>query len=108
MVTQRISKDNCRLYIDEWMAEKGLNDDSLGAKMGKSRTTIWRWRTEQHRLNPHKIAALAVAIGIEPQQFWKLPPTANRPSVDSLLRDAPDDIVRRAAEVASILMKTGT
>jgi hypothetical protein len=28
--------------------------------------------------------------------------------VDALLKDAPDDLVQKAAEVAAILLKTGT
>lgn len=97
--------DDCKLghlFIEEWMQELKLNDETLGLRMGKSRTTIWRWRTEQHRLNPQKLAALAKAMKIAPEDFWRPP---GRPSLDAILRNASDDLVREAAEVLKILAK---
>lgn len=87
------------------MAERGLNDESLGNRMGKSRVTVWRWRTEQHRLNPQKIAELAHALGLEPEGLWRPP---SRPSVDAALKGASDEMVKKAVEVIAIMMKTGT
>ena len=93
------------LYIEEWMKELGLTDEKLGLRMDKSRTTIWRWRTEQHRLNPEKIADIATAMGLEPDQLWRTP---SRPSLDALVKNASDDMVKKAADVVNILLKTGT
>ena len=78
-------------------------DETLGEVMGKSRTTVWRWRTEQNRLNPKKIFALAKAIGCEPEDFWRMP---GRPSLDSVAKDASDEAVQKAVEILKIILKT--
>ncbi len=105
MVTRIRAKARTYLYIDEWMKELGLNDEIVAERMGTSRVTVWRWRTQQNRLNPQKIAALAFALGREPEDLWRLP---SRPSVDALLKGLPDDVAQKAVDVVSILVKTGT
>src|SRR5262245_58290340 len=37
-----------------------------------------RWRHEQHRLNPDKIATLASVLGIEPEDLWRSPAQQRR------------------------------
>ena len=101
MVTDQIQREPWHLFIEEWMEERGLTDEILGETMGKSRTTVWRWRTEQNRLNPKKIFALAKAIGCEPEDFWRPP---GRPSLDALVKDATDQTVENAAEVLTIFL----
>jgi hypothetical protein len=71
------------LYIEEWFKERGLNDEKVGNRIGVDRATVFRWRKEQHRLNPEKIAALADALDLEPQELWRPP---QRPSLDALVR----------------------
>lgn len=93
------------LYITEWMKARELSDETLSGRLGVARETIWRWRTEQHRLNPEKIAGIASALDLDPAQLWSPP---ERPSVDVLLKDAPDDIRKKAAEMVHILVRTGT
>lgn len=106
MATTRIRQSARRhLYIDEWLEHRGLSDETMGGRLGVARETVWRWRTQQHRLNPEKIAALASALDIDPIQLWS-PPT--RTSVDAMLTDASDDLRQKAAEMVSILVRTGT
>lgn len=101
------------LYIEEWMAYRGLNDERLAGRLGVARETVTRYRSQQHRLNPDKIWAIAAALDIEPQQLWELPPPPDgqpipRPSIDAKLRGHPDAIVQRVAEITDVLLKTGT
>lgn len=84
------------LYIEEWFRERGLNDEKVGNRIGVDRATVFRWRKEQHRLNPEKIAALAEALDLEPQELWR-PPT--RPSLDALVKDSSDDVVNMAFDI---------
>lgn len=84
------------LYIDEWMAHKGKTDQKVAEALETSRTTIWRWRTQQHRLTPSKIAALAWGIGCNPEDLWRLPA---RPSLDAMVHDVPDDTFETAMDV---------
>lgn len=94
-----------QLYIDEWMSHLGLNDDTLAEKIGTNRVTMWRWRSEQNRLNPLKIARIAKGMGIAPEDLWRPP---GRPSLDSLVKEADDETVQRAADVVRIMLKTGS
>ncbi len=87
------------LYVKEWMAARGFSDETLGQKMGVDRATIFRWHSQQHRLNPDKLESLADALDIEPVDFHRHPDT---PSLDSLvngispeLRETAYDVVRR-------------
>jgi transcriptional regulator with XRE-family HTH domain len=109
MVTRIRAKSARRqhLYIAEWMKERGLSDERLAGRLGVDRVTITRYRTQQHRLNPDKIAAIAMALDVPPESLWR-PPAANRPSIDVLLKDAPDEAVKQLARVAEVLLKTGS
>lgn len=98
MATDRRS----HLFIEEWLRYCGFSDDDAAQKLGVQRETVYRWRTQQHRLNPQKIRRLATLCGIEPGEFWHMPGV---PSIDSMLRDAPADIRRMAADIVSRLMK---
>jgi len=102
MVTKIRSAARAHLYISEWMEHRGLSDDQIGNRLGVGRTSVWRWRTQQHRLNPEKIAALAEALDVEPQELWR--PPARR-SVDALLRDAPDELHETAVDIVERLLK---
>jgi len=84
------------LYIEEWFKERGLNDEKIGNRIGVNRATVFRWRTEQHRLNPEKIAALAKALDLEPEELWRPP---DRPSLDALVRESSDDVINMAFDI---------
>ncbi len=109
MVTKVRARGGRRLhlYIAEWMKERGVSDERLAGRLGVDRVTVTRWRTQQHRLNPEKIKALADALDIEPVVLWH-PPEPNRPSIDTMLRGASDEAVKKVAEVAAIILRSGT
>lgn len=103
MATTRIRKGaRPHLYLDEWFADRGVNDEQVAGRVGVARQTIWKWRTQQHRLDPIKIALLASALDCHPTQLWGPP---NRPSLDALVVDAPDDLRLMAHDVVSRLVK---
>lgn len=88
------------LYITEWFDAKDLNDEKVGNRLGVDRATVFRWRKEQNRLNPAKIAALASALEIEPEDFWRPPPPPDAPpSLDKLVEGAPDNIRAMAVDI---------
>lgn len=101
MVTRIGQRRRVHLYVKEWMDARGLSDEKLGNRLGVARETVWRWRTEQHRLNPEKLAQLASALDIEPQDFYR-PPT--RPSLDAIVEDAPDDLRNTAVDIVRRLV----
>lgn len=61
------------LYVEEHMRARGWSDAELATRLAVARETVFRWRTEQHRLNPEKIVAIANALGIQPQDLWSPP-----------------------------------
>jgi transcriptional regulator with XRE-family HTH domain len=97
MATPRIRRGaRPHLYIEEWFKERGLNDEKVGNRIGVDRATVFRWRKEQHRLNPEKIAVLAEALDLEPQELWRPP---SRPSLDALVRDSSDEVLNMAFDI---------
>lgn len=90
------------LYLDEWFEYRGLNDEKVAQRVGVGRQTIWKWRKEQHRLDPGKIAQLADALDCEPMQLW-MPP--NRPSLDAIVKDADKDLRDAVVDVVRRLVR---
>jgi transcriptional regulator with XRE-family HTH domain len=89
------------LFIAEWMAKRGLSDQTLGAALDVSRQTVYRWRTEQHRLDPGKQARIAKALQVEPEELWRPP---GRQSIDAILKSATDDQVAGMAGFVELFM----
>jgi transcriptional regulator with XRE-family HTH domain len=101
MVTRIRKNAKLHLYIEEWMENRGLNDGGLGSRMGVSATTVWRWRNEQHRLDPPKIAAIANALDLEDPRDLFRPPT--RPGIP--LDELGDDDYRTVRDLANRLAR---
>lgn len=101
MVTKIGGKRRRHLYLTQWRESRNLTVEQVAGRVDVSRETVWRWETEQHRLNPEKIAALADALGCNPEDFWRLPA---RPSIDAVVKnvdqrtfDSVMDVARRLA-----------
>lgn len=90
------------LYLEEWIAHRGLNPATLAGRMDMDRTTVWRWVKEQHRLNPEKMAQLADALDLDVSDLFHPPPSG---SIDGMLRDQPDEVRDMAADIVSRLIK---
>jgi transcriptional regulator with XRE-family HTH domain len=98
MVTRIRKNARAHLYIEEHLEAKGLSFEDIGGRMGVSRTTVWRWAKEQWRLDPGKMDALATAIGLEgPIELFRPP---QRPSIDAILAEAPQDIYDATLDLA--------
>lgn len=105
MATTRIGqRRKAHLYVKEWMDHRGLSDEAVANRLGVARETIWRWRTEQHRLNPEKLAALASALSMEPEELFRPP---SQPSLDAIVKDAPEELRNTAADIVRRLVGRG-
>lgn len=93
-----------RLYIDEWFEFRKLNDEKVGQRLELDRTTIWKWRKNPSRLDPGKMEALAAALECEVVDLYRPPATV---SLDAIVRDYPEDLQQKAAEIVRLLGKTG-
>jgi transcriptional regulator with XRE-family HTH domain len=91
------------VYLTEHMEKLGLSDETLANRLDVSRQTVWRWQKETWRLDPPKMAALAEAMDLEGPGALFLPP--ERPSLDAILVDAPQDIYDALVEHARKLVR---
>ena len=105
MVTKIGQRRKAHLYISEWMAYRGLSDQRLADRLEVERETVWRWQNQQHRLNPDKIAAIAAALDLEPEELYRPPGTV---SLDAIVKGAPDDIQSMAADIVRRLVSQGS
>jgi transcriptional regulator with XRE-family HTH domain len=102
MATVKIRKGaRLHYYITEWMRHLGLSDQDVANRMDlSSRTSVWKLRTQQHRLTPEKVAHLAHALGRHPSELL-FPPEV--PSLDALAEGATPE--QRAAIVSDIIQR---
>jgi transcriptional regulator with XRE-family HTH domain len=105
MVTRIRKGARPHLYIKEHMDARDLSDERMADRLGVTRQTVFRWRKEQHRLDPEKIARLAAALDIEPEDLWRHPA---RPSLDALVKKAPDDLHATAVDIVKRLVRRGS
>jgi len=102
MVTRIRKGARVHLYIREWIDYRELSDETMAGRLGVARETVWRWANQQHRLNPEKIAALAYALDIEPEDLWHMP---TRRSVDAILKDVTDEMHETAVDIVQRLTR---
>ena len=101
MATDKIRKGaKLHVYVKEWIDHLGLSDETVGNRMGISRTTVWKRYKEQHRLSPSKVAQFAAALGRHPSELF-YPPDV--PSLDAVAEDATPE--QRAAMVIDIMRR---
>lgn len=105
MVTRIGRAKNAHLYIKEWQDYRGLSDEDVANRLETTRQTVFRWRKEQHRLDPKKIAALAWALDCNPEDLWRLP--SSRPSLDVMVKDAPPAMQDTVFDVVKRLVGKG-
>jgi plasmid maintenance system antidote protein VapI len=90
------------LYIKEWMDHLCVSDQKLAERLETNRETVWRWHTEQNRLNPDKIGEIARALGIEPEQLCYPP---DQVSLDAIVKGAETELRETAADVVRRMVK---
>lgn len=78
------------------MEAKGLSDEQVAVTLGNNRETVFRWRTDQKRLNPYKLQDLAGAIGVEPEDFYRPP---EQPSLDAMAKKADPELRKTIVRV---------
>lgn len=92
------------IYLKEWLNHRGLSDERAAQRLGIDRTTLWKWRTQPRRLTRDKLASLAVILDIEPEELYRPP---DRPSLDAMIKNAPEDVQKMAVDIVQRLVKRG-
>ena len=104
MITTIGQRRRARLYVTEWLEHRGLSDERAAGRLGVARETVWKWRTQPHRLTTDKMAALASILDIEPAELYRPP---NSPSLDALVSNEPETIKAMAADIVRRLVNRG-
>lgn len=91
-----------KLYIAEWREKRDLTQAELAKKLKTTDMTVSRWERGTVFLNTNVMAALAEALGIEPEDLYHHP---DRPTANALLRDQPEDVIEQAIRVIMAIRK---
>lgn len=92
MVTRIHHRRKARLFLREWRKAKGVSATVMGRRLGMERESVLRLEREWNRCAPDKQAQYADALGIQPEALWHPPVPDDRPSLDAMTRDIPDDV----------------
>ena len=94
-----------RLFLAEWLEEKGLTQDQLAGRMECSPGTVSKLFSGEMKQTTEWLARIAYALGdeVEVRDLFRHPKT---PTQDDLLRNVPED--ERDRIVRAIRALTGT
>ena len=95
-------KKPLQLYIAEWRDSRGLTQQVLADRLGTSDVTISRWETAKRRPDLNAQAAIAEALGIEPEDLLRHP---SQPSADALLRGQPAEVWSQAIDIIKVIRR---
>lgn len=105
MMVTRIHKGvRGRLFLKEHREAKGVSAEQMAGRLGIERESVYRLEREPRRVNPDKQAQWAAALDIDPADLWRPPET---PSLDALVRGAPDELQQMAADIVRRLVAGG-
>lgn len=79
----------------------------MAGRLGIERESLHRLEREWWRLNGEKQLAYADALGIEPEELWRLPPPKGQPSLDAMIKSAPQDVQEMATDIVRRLVSGG-
>lgn len=103
MVTRIHQHAKPRLYLKEHREARGISPEAMAGRLEIERESVYRWEREQRRLNPEKLAAYAHALGDEVQleDLFRMP---GRPSIDAMIKNAPESVQTMAADIVRRLV----
>lgn len=105
VVTHIYQNRKRRLFLREHRKAKGVSATVMAGRLGIERESVLRLEREPQRVNSEKQADYATALDLQPEDLWRPPAEPEppkQPSLDEIVKDAPDetramafDIVRR-------------
>ncbi|MCZ8100737.1 MAG: helix-turn-helix transcriptional regulator [Burkholderiales bacterium] len=100
---EKIDRNNTfQLFLREWREHRGLTQDQLAQRVGRSKGQISGWESGSRGLRQSVAAELAVALGISINDLYRDPIA---PSADELLRNAPAEVRELAIDLIKVLLK---
>jgi transcriptional regulator with XRE-family HTH domain len=86
-------KKRRRIYLVEWREHRGLTQEQLANRLETAGITVSRWERGVVLLNTDTMAAIAEALGIEPEDLYHHP---DQPTPNQLLRDQSKEVGEQA------------
>ena len=77
-----------RLFIREWMEEKGIDQRRMADRLDCKEGTVSKLLTGKMQITQSWLAGFAYALGVEPSALYRDPAT---PSADDLLKRIPPE-----------------
>lgn len=86
------------LYVKEWREYLNIRAEDCADLIGYARESYYRLEKDKDRFSPGELVELAAFMGINPAQFWQLPPRTEEEklSIDRMLEGEPPEIKKAA------------
>lgn len=94
-----------RLFLKEWRDKLKLSQEQIAARLETDKGTISKLERGRQKVTDDWLFGLAWAMGVEPERLFRHP---DAPSLDDLIRGAPDNLKKQIFQVVEALVKTGT
>lgn len=79
------------VYLREWRKHLKLKAEAMAERLEIERESYYRLERNPKTFSLGEVVELADAMGIEPAFLFHPPPAPERPSIDLLVKDAPDE-----------------
>lgn len=91
-----------RLFLKEHREAQGISATTMAERLGIERESVYRIERKPWGVNSRKQAEYAHALGLEPEELWRLPGT---PSLDAMVSQAPAELRAMAADIVRRLVE---
>ena len=105
MIARIRSSKPIRHFLKEWRVKRGKTQQQLADLLDTDKGQVSNWESNKRGMTMEVQAALAFALGIEPQDLFRDPET---PSADELLKFATPEKRREVFRVINVMLGTGT
>jgi transcriptional regulator with XRE-family HTH domain len=90
-----------RLFLKEHREAQGISASQMGERLGIERESVYRLEKKHWGVSSQKQAEYAHALGLEPEDLWRLP---GGTSLDAIISQAPDELKAMAADIVRRLV----
>ena len=95
-------KPRQRAHLRAWREHFGLSGEQLADRIGTTKATISRYETGKRAYPGGFLAAVAEALAINEADLFRLP---DNPSLDEMVKNAPESVRKRIVAVVEALLK---
>lgn len=93
------------VYLAIWRDHLRVKQDELAERIGVTAATISRWENEERRIALEDLHAYAKGLKIP--VIWLFRRPSERPSIDAMIAEEPDEVKDMATEIVETIIKRG-